>query len=79
MQTVFKCKSCGSTEFNLALSPNFQGNVEIAQNEHEEVVITAGAHEFVADLMFMNQFAVCTCGEIRQWDYFFKKANRQAD
>ena len=68
---MFKCKSCGSSEFNLMLHPSYQGTVEITKNEHDEVLIVTAQQEFIADLMFMNQFAVCTCGEIKQWDYFF--------
>ncbi|MBY0402272.1 MAG: hypothetical protein K2X66_00095 [Cyanobacteria bacterium] len=68
---MFKCKECGSTEFNLVIDPNFTGKVDISKNEHDEVLISAGNQEFIADLMFMNQFAVCTCGEIRKWEYFF--------
>jgi hypothetical protein len=53
------------------VSPNYKGTVEITKNEHDEVLILANNQEFIADLMFMNQFAVCNCGEIRKWEYFF--------
>jgi hypothetical protein len=68
---MFRCKTCGSTEFQLVLHPDYQGKVEITRNEHEEVLIVANNQEFIADLMFMNQFAVCGCGDIRKWEYFF--------
>jgi hypothetical protein len=69
---MFKCKACYSTEFQLMLQPGFQGNVLIRNNEFHEVVVSVGSQEFVADLMFMNQFAVCKeCGSIKCWEYFF--------
>ena len=76
---MFKCKECESTEFHLVLNPSFKGDVDVSTNEHDEVVVKAGAgdsqQEFIADLLFMNQFAVCSdCGAIKQWDYFFPKA-----
>lgn len=69
---MFKCRECGSTEFNLVINPDYDGMVEVKVNEHEEVVVLAGSQEFIADLMFMNQFAVCNdCGGIKKWQYFF--------
>jgi hypothetical protein len=70
---MFKCKDCESTEFQLVVQPEYEGLVEINCNEHNEVVVRANNQEFIADLMFMNQFAVCrNCGAIRSWDYFFR-------
>ena len=76
---MFKCKACDTTEFHLVLNPSFKGEVEVTTNEHDEVLVRAGSgeskQEFIADLMFMNQFAVCTnCGAIKQWAYYFPKA-----
>lgn len=69
---MFKCKECSSTEFQLVVQPEYEGLVEISENEHREVVVRAGSQEFIADLMFMNQFAVCrNCGSIKSWEYFF--------
>ena len=69
---MFKCRECNSTEFQLVVSPNFGGQVEITTNEHKEVVIKVNNQEFIADLMFMNQFGVCQgCGGIKNWEYFF--------
>lgn len=69
---MFECKHCRSTEFQLVISPDFQGSVDIGCNEFDEVVVTVEQQAFVADLMFMNQFAVCKeCGAIKNWDYFF--------
>ena len=75
---MFKCRECESTEFHLVLNPSFKGQVEVTTNDHDEVLVRAGAgesrQEFIADLMFMNQFAVCSgCGAIKQWMYFFPK------
>jgi hypothetical protein len=56
---MFKCRECQSTEFKLMLQPSFAGNIDISNNEHHEVVIKVNGKEFIADLMFMNQFAVC--------------------
>ena len=69
---MFKCKECSSTEFQLVVHQGFNGQVEIKANEFDEVVIVVNNQEFIADLMFMNQFAVCDgCGGIKQWEYFF--------
>jgi hypothetical protein len=71
---MFKCKVCGATEFNFALNPDHKGPAPIvSQNEHDDVLIRVGEREFIADLAFMNQFAVCICGEIRTWEYFYPK------
>lgn len=70
---MFKCKECGSTEFKLVVQPGFNGQVEVSQNEFNEVVVTANQQEFIADLMFINQFAVCRqCEAIKCWEYFFR-------
>jgi hypothetical protein len=69
---MFKCKKCQATEFQLVVQKNVQGEVDVDANEFNEVVVKVGSQEFVADLMFMNQFAVCKgCGGIKSWDYFF--------
>jgi hypothetical protein len=61
------------------LQPGFQGNVRIRNNEFHEVVVSVGSQEFVADLMFMNQFAVCKeCGAIKCWEYFFPGAPEES-
>lgn len=71
---MFQCKTCQSTEFKLVVQPQFDGNIDIHTNEHDEVLIKAGSQEFIADLLFMNQFAVCKrCNGIKQWEYFFPK------
>ncbi len=75
---MFKCKTCDSTEFQLVVQPQYQGSVQVGCNEFNEVVVTVNNQEFVADLMFMNQFAVCqNCGAIKCWEYFFP-GNREA-
>jgi hypothetical protein len=72
---MFKCKECHSTEFQLVVHPDYEGTVEISCNEFNEVLVKAGSREFIADLMFMNQFAVCKhCGAIKAWEYFFPEA-----
>jgi hypothetical protein len=56
------------------LQPSFQGKVNISTNENHEVVVQVNGKEFVADLMFMNQFAICRdCEAIKSWEYFFPK------
>lgn len=71
---MFRCKECHATEFNLVINPDFKGEVEISTNEHQEVIVRAGGQEFIADLMFMNQFGVCSeCGSIKNWEYYFPK------
>ncbi len=70
--TMFRCKKCAATEFKLMLQPAFEGKVDIAHNENQEVVIRVEGKEFLADLMFMNQFAICKeCDAINQWEYYF--------
>jgi hypothetical protein len=72
--SMFKCQKCGATEFKLMLRPGFDGQVDIGTNENQEVVIKVNGKEFVADLMFMNQFAVCSdCEAIGAWAYHFPK------
>jgi hypothetical protein len=69
---MFQCKKCQTTEFRLVIHPDYQGTVEVGCNEFDEVVVTANQQTFVADLMFMNQFAVCQqCDAIKNWEYYF--------
>lgn len=69
---MFKCKSCQSTDFQLVVQPEFESRVRVDCNELNEVVVFINNQEFIADLMFMNQFAVCrNCDAIRNWEYFF--------
>lgn len=54
------------------VQPGFTGEVSFTTNEHGDVIVHAGDREFVADLMFMNQFAVCSqCNAIKKWVYHF--------
>lgn len=69
---MFQCKSCHATEFQLVIHPSYQGTVEVGCNEFNEVVVTVNQQSFVADLLFMNQYAVCKqCEAIKNWEYFF--------
>jgi hypothetical protein len=71
---MFRCTSCQSTEFQLMLQPGQQGRVDVRTNEHQELVLTVNKREFIADLLFMNQFALCKCcGAVKKWEYFFPK------
>lgn len=71
---MFKCQECGSTEFKLMLQASFQGKIEVFNNENKEVVVRVDNKEFIADLMFMNQFAICSsCENIKCWEYYFPK------
>ena len=74
---MFKCQSCGSTDFKVVVHPGYTGTVETEVNEHDELIITAGGQTFVADLMFINQFGVCEgCGATKKWDYYFPDAKK---
>ena len=74
---MFRCKTCQSTTFQLVLHPSYEGTVKVSYNVYNEVVITTAQQEFIADLMFMNQFAVCDqCGAIKSWDYFFEETDK---
>lgn len=54
------------------LQPEQRGKVEVRCNEFNEIMVVVNNREFVADLLFMNQFAVCKCcGGIRTWQYHF--------
>lgn len=69
---MFQCTQCGATQFKLMLQPGFTGQVNIGENEHSEVVIHVSEKEFIADLLFMNQFALCqNCDATSAWAYYF--------
>ncbi|MEM0951249.1 MAG: hypothetical protein AAGI66_03785 [Cyanobacteria bacterium P01_H01_bin.74] len=71
---MFKCQSCQSTEFRLVVNPNQKKSFSIKHNAFNEVVICINQEEFIADLAFMNHFAVCkSCDDIKCWDYFFRQ------
>ncbi|MBX2860749.1 MAG: hypothetical protein KTR14_05915 [Vampirovibrio sp.] len=54
------------------VNPKLQIEVEVRKNEFDEILIATPNKEFVADLMFMNQFAVCAgCDAIHCWEYYF--------
>lgn len=56
------------------LQPSFAGQVRVETNAQQDVVIHVNDKEFIADLMFMNQFAVCgACDAIKAWEYYFPK------
>ncbi len=77
---MFKCQACGSTEFKLMVQPSFQGEIEISTNANDEVVIEANQKSFIADLLFMNQFALCkACEAIRSWVYYFPNQPDSSD
>lgn len=76
---MFRCKTCGCHGFKLVVQPDFNGNIEIYTNGHEDVMIRVGKQEFVADLAFINRFAACEeCGQTRQWEYFYPMAEETA-
>lgn len=77
--SMFKCRQCGSTQFKLMLQPSFEGQVDISTNENHEVVVQVNGKEFIADLLFMNQFAICReCEAIKSWEYHFPKNSAAA-
>ncbi len=54
--------------------PGFSGHIEVETDHHQDVVIRVNGQEFLADLMFMNQFALCeTCDSVGDWQYFYPK------
>lgn len=72
---MFKCRECGCTEFKLMLQPSFQGKVDMYHHDNGDVVVEVNGKAFIADLMFMNQFALCQgCEAIKAWEYFYPKA-----
>ncbi|MCA9798854.1 MAG: hypothetical protein KC476_03795 [Cyanobacteria bacterium HKST-UBA06] len=73
---MFRCNACGSTEFSLMPQPHLKADIRIEVTEDEDVMIHVEGHRsFLADLYFMNQFAVCsTCNEIGQWAYHYPKS-----
>ncbi len=72
---MFRCTDCQSTAFQLMLQPGHKGKVDARTNEHQELVLTVNKKEFIADLLFMNQFALCkACGGVKKWEYYFPKS-----
>lgn len=75
--SMFKCKACDAIDnFSLMLSADYQGPGKFSQtkNEHGEILINVDGFEFIPDLAFMNNFAVCGfCGEINNFVYHFEK------
>jgi hypothetical protein len=54
------------------LQPGFEGQVELDLNTEDEVLVRVNQQEFIADLLFMNQFAVCEdCDSTNSWAYYF--------
>ncbi len=73
---MFKCRSCGAVEFTLVLQSSFQGDVQIYTQDSGDVIIKVNDKEFIADLMFMNQFALCKgCDAIHCWEYYYPQNN----
>lgn len=69
---MFQCQQCQSTKFKLQLHTGVDTQVTITTNEHDDVVINAGNQSFVADLSFMNRFALCAdCESKKQWAYYY--------
>jgi hypothetical protein len=55
------------------LRPELQKSLSMGLNDHGDVVIQVGSRSFVPDLAFMKRFAVCGCGILHQWEYFYSK------
>jgi deoxycytidine triphosphate deaminase len=52
--------------------PGFKGEVEVAINAHQDIEIKVNGQSFIADLSFMNQFAVCKqCDATKRWAYHY--------
>lgn len=75
---MFRCEACGSTSFQLMTQPHIQAQTTIETSPEGDVIIdVAGHRRFVADLYFMNQFAVCShCDSIGQWAYYYPSSEQ---
>jgi hypothetical protein len=68
--SYFRCKYCGSRQFEISLSSKGAGQVNISLNDNADVVIETPKRRFLADLGFMQQFARCgECLVHRCWEY----------
>lgn len=80
---MFKCKKCNSIDnFGLVFNPNYKGKGEFTTNvnEHDELVFNIDGYEFIPDLGFMNNHAVCKyCGEIKCWEYYFPRFHKACE
>ncbi|MDD3149481.1 MAG: hypothetical protein PHV68_01485 [Candidatus Gastranaerophilales bacterium] len=78
---MFKCKNCKSVDkFELMLSPDYQGKGNFSQkiNDRDEIIMNVDGYEFVPDLDFMNNHAVCRyCGSIGKWECFYPKFHKK--
>jgi hypothetical protein len=71
---MFKCGQCGSTEFQLMLQQDRHIPVQVTVTDEMDMRIEVNGRSYVADLPFMNRYAVCKhCESIRKWQYFFPK------
>ncbi len=74
---MFRCIKCNSVDnFGIIFNPNYKGKGEFTTsvNEHDEIVFNVDGYEFIPDLGFMNNHAVCKyCGEIKCWQYYFPR------
>jgi hypothetical protein len=76
---MFKCTQCGSTEFQLVLQQGQTVPVSMTVAPNRDVVLTVGGRQYVADLPFMNRYAVCRqCESIRKWAYFYPDRSHKA-
>lgn len=77
---MFRCTSCKKTDkFELMFSPDYTGdkNFIVKINSRDELILTVDGYEFVPDLDFMNNHAVCKyCGNINCWEYYFPKFHK---
>lgn len=74
---MFICKNCKSIDkFELMFSPDYTGSREFSRcyNSRNELEISVDGYNFIPDLRFMNEHAVCKyCGQIYIWDYDMRK------
>jgi hypothetical protein len=69
---MFQCRCCGHSTFTVETVPGLPHTVEILPGGGQagETLIRVGTYEFVADLMFLNEFATCAqCEATGEWTY----------
>jgi hypothetical protein len=69
---MFKCSQCSSTEFQLVLQQGQSVPVSMSIAPNNDVMLTIAGKSYIADLPFMNRYAVCRqCESVRKWTYYY--------
>jgi hypothetical protein len=77
-KSMFKCGQCGSSEFQLVLQQGRTQEVpiDLQITPDQDMRIVVGGQSYLADLPFMNRYAVCRhCESIRKWRYHYPKGH----